>query len=89
MGHMDVLLESLQWPAMAVTVIASWWVGSTHRHKRAWGFWAYLVGNALWSIWGWHASARALIALQVCLVVMNIRGYLKARHERQGAADRV
>ncbi len=81
---MDDLIDMLQWPAMAITVLASWWVASTHRHKRAWGFWAYLLSNALWSVWGWHTSARALIVLQVCLAAMNVRGFVKARRAACG-----
>lgn len=76
---MDTFLDALQWPAMLVTLVASWWVGSTHRRKRAWGFWAYLLGNLLWTAWGWHTSAVALILLQLCLAAMNIRGWIKAR----------
>lgn len=78
---MDDLLALLQWPAMAVTVLASWWVASTHRHKRVLGFWLFLLSNVLWSVWGWHTSATALVALQACLAAMNIRGFVKAGHE--------
>ena len=82
---MDDPLALLQWPAMAVTVLASWWVASTHRHKRVFGFWAYLLSNVLWSIWGWHTSATALVALQACLAAMNIRGFVKASGAKQSA----
>ncbi len=75
------LVDALQWPAMAVTVSASWLVGSTHRHRRLFGFWVFLASNALWVIWGLHGSAPALIVLQVCLAAMNVRGMLKARAE--------
>ena len=78
---MDDLLALLQWPAMAVTVLASWWVASTHRRKRVLGFWLFLLSNVLWSVWGWHTSATALVALQACLAAMNIRGFVKAGHE--------
>lgn len=71
-------LDLLQWPAMAVTVTASWLVGSSHAGRRKIGFWAFLVSNVLWIIWGWHASAWALVLLQVCLAAMNIRGCTKA-----------
>ena len=81
---MDDLLDLLQWPAMLVTVLASWWVASTHPRKRAWGFWAYLLSNALWSAWGWHTSATALVALQACLAAMNIRGFVKASRSKDG-----
>lgn len=75
---MDDPFALLQWPAMAVTVLAAWWVASTHRRKRVVGFWLYLLGNVLWSVWGWHTSATALVALQACLAAMNIRGFVKA-----------
>ena len=71
-------LDLLQWPAMAMTVVASWWVGSARANRRQWGFWAFLLSNVLWVAWGWHASAPALIVLQLCLAAMNVRGAVKA-----------
>ena len=62
---------------MVATVVASWYVASTHESRRNWGFWIFLTSNVLWVIWGVSAHAYALIALQVCLVVMNIRGARK------------
>ena len=47
-GGMDDLLGALQWPAMAVTLLASWLVGSQSRRKRNWGFWCFIAGNVLW-----------------------------------------
>jgi hypothetical protein len=35
------------------------------------------VSNVLWAVWGWGARAYALIILQVCLAVINIRGAQK------------
>jgi hypothetical protein len=75
---MSDLIDAIQWPAMAVTVAASWLVGSTHRRRRAAGFWLFLLSNALWVAWGWHADAPALVVLQVCLAAMNVRGVFKA-----------
>ena len=83
---MDSFLDLLQWPAMLATVVASWWVASTHRHKRVLGFWTFLGSNALWAAWGWHTQAVALVVLQFCLAAMNIRGFLKA--SREGGGDR-
>jgi hypothetical protein len=71
-------LDLIQWPAMAVTVLAAWLVASTHESRRAAGFWVFLLSNALWVAWGWHAGAWALIALQACLAGLNIRGAVKA-----------
>ncbi len=76
-------LDLLQWPAMLVTVIATGLVGSRRAGHRRTGFWLFLLSNALWIVWGLHASAYALIVLQVCLIGMNIRGarqQAKANH---------
>ncbi|HYC55217.1 MAG TPA: hypothetical protein VEL28_09800 [Candidatus Binatia bacterium] len=70
-------LDWLQWPAMVVTVAAAWFVGSQRKFKRNYGFWLFLLSNVLWAVWGWHDGALALIILQVCLAVMNIRGAKK------------
>jgi hypothetical protein len=72
-------INLLQWPAMVVTVLAAWFVASTHKHKRNWGFWLFLLSNVLWIAWGLHDGAPALIALQVCLAFLNIRGAKKAQ----------
>ena len=71
------LLNLLQWPAMVVTVAASWLVASTHRGKRNVGFWVFLFSNVLWVTWGIYSGAIALVVLQVCLAAMNIRGAMK------------
>lgn len=67
----------LQWPAMAVTVVAAWLIASQKKFKRNWGFWLFLVSNVLWIIWGLHDKAYALIVLQVFLAALNIRGAMK------------
>ncbi|MBA1263849.1 hypothetical protein ACYCFC_16830 [Stutzerimonas sp. NM35] len=69
--------DLLQWPAMVVTVVAAWLIGSLRPGRRTTGFWCFLASNLLWVIWGWHAGAWALIVLQVCLALMNIRGVKK------------
>ena len=71
-------LDLVQWPAMAVTVLAAWLVASNSKRRRQVGFWAFIVSNVLWIAWGWHTDAYALIALQVCLAALNIRGVKKA-----------
>jgi hypothetical protein len=70
-------LDLVQWPAMIVTVASSWYVASTSRHRRRVGFWLFLASNVLWVIWGIHARAYALIALQACLAILNVRGEWK------------
>jgi len=74
---MDIL-DLLQWPAMVLTVVASWLVGSTREGRRRAGFWIFVGSNAVWAAWGWHTQAWALVALQACLAGMNLRGMRKA-----------
>lgn len=74
---MQDALNLMQWPAMAVTLLAAWLVASRARQRRHWGFWVYLLSNVLWVIWGWSTQAYALIALQFGLAAMNIRGTRK------------
>ena len=62
---------------MVASVVAAWLVASSREHKRGWGFWIFLLSNVLWIAWGIHAKAYALIALQVCLAALNIRGVKK------------
>jgi hypothetical protein len=72
-----VTLDLLQWPAMVVTVAASWLVASRSKGRRAVGFWVFLASNALWIAWGVSARAWALVVLQVCLAALNVRGAFK------------
>lgn len=46
-------IDLLQWPAMVVTMLAAWLVASQRKFKRNWGFWLFLISNALWIAWGW------------------------------------
>jgi hypothetical protein len=71
------VLDLLQWPAMAATVLAAWLVASRSARKRAVGFWVFLASNALWVVWGWHDGAYALVGLQFCLAALNMRGVQK------------
>ena len=73
----DLDLDLIQWPAMAVTVAAAWLVASDRERRRNIGFWLFMLSNVLWIAWGVHARAWALIALQVALAVLNIRGAYK------------
>jgi hypothetical protein len=70
-------LDLMQWPAMLATVLAAWLVASTSKTRRNVGFWVVLASNVLWMAWGWHAGAHALVALQVALAALNIRGVFK------------
>ena len=75
----------LQWPAMAVTLIASWLVASSGIRKRNWGFWIFLFSNALWITWGVKSQSWALVVLQVGLIIMNIRGAMKTDPDEAAA----
>jgi hypothetical protein len=68
------LLDLLQWPAMLVTILSSWLVGSRDRLRRELGFRVFLASNVLWVAWGVHAGAWALVVLQFALAAMNVRG---------------
>ena len=70
-------LDLVQWPAVAVTLLASWLVASRDERRRNAGFWVFLASNALWVVWGWHTAAWALVALQIGLAATNIRGAKK------------
>jgi hypothetical protein len=76
-----VNINMLQWPAMFITVLAAWFVASLSERKRKIGFWCFLLSNLLWMIWGWHDEAYALIALQIALATLNIRGAVKNNDE--------
>lgn len=69
--------DLVQWPAMLATLLAAWLVASTQPARRNVGFWVFLVSNVLWVAWGWQAGAHALIALQIGLAALNIRGAVK------------
>jgi hypothetical protein len=52
-------------------------VASTRRSLRTIAFYTFLASNVLWIVWGWHDRAYALIALQVGLAALNVRGAWK------------
>ncbi len=74
---MDSIVANLEWPAMAVSLAAAWWMGSTRAGKRVLAFWLLIAGNLLWIAWGWGDGAWALIALNVGLMALNVRGIVK------------
>jgi hypothetical protein len=76
----------MQWPAMLATVLAAWLVGSDSEGRRSAGFWVFLASNVLWVLWGLHDGAIALIALQLALAALNIRGVFKAQAKQDDEA---
>jgi hypothetical protein len=71
------MADLLQWPAFVASLVAAWLVASNRRGRRNAGFWVFLLSNVLWIAWGWHSGAWALIALQIGLAGLNVRGLLK------------
>ena len=82
---MEFDLGVLQWPAMVLTLVAAWLVGSTRKARRTVGFWTFLASNALWVAWGWHDGAMALVVLQIGLAALNVRGAFKNTPEHDHA----
>jgi len=80
-------INLLQWPAMAVTLAAAWLIASSSAARRNSGFWVFLLSNGLWIVWAAHAGAPALIALQVGLASLNIRGAIKTDRANRQSAD--
>ena len=74
---MDDFINALQWPAMAITLLSAWLVASQTKGKRSVGFWFFIASNLLWLVWGWHDGAFALIAMQIGLFILNVRGAMK------------
>ena len=70
-------IDLMQWPAMAVTLYAAYLVRTKRDDRRVLGFVMFVLSNVLWIAWGWHDGAWALIALQVGLFAMNVRGIMK------------
>jgi hypothetical protein len=83
---MDVL-NAIQWPAMLVTVMAAWLVAAQRKFKPNWGFWVFLLSNVLWIVWGLHDGAFALVLLQICLAILNIREQSRTSHQAKASTD--
>ncbi len=49
----------------------------SHRVKHVDARTFFLLVNVLWVAWGLPFHAYALVAMQVCLAFMNIRGWKK------------
>ena len=80
--------DLIQWPAMLITVIAAWLIASQAKRRREFGFWCFLLSNVLWIVWAWHDRAYALVALQVALAGLNVRGaYKNEPHPSAGKSD--
>ena len=80
---LDSFIDFLQWPAMAVTLAAAFLVGARHARRRVFGFYTFILSNALWIAWGLHDEAWALITLQLGLLAMNVRAIFRNHKEAE------
>ncbi|MGM9481076.1 hypothetical protein ACS5PN_07780 [Roseateles sp. NT4] len=72
---------------MVITLAATWLlVASRRMQRRRLGFWMFLLSNLLWVVWGVHSAAWGLVALQVGLAGMNIRGACHQAQEAQSGS---
>jgi hypothetical protein len=74
---MEDWLAWLEWPAMAISLVAAWLIASKQARKRIVAFVLLILGNLLWIAWGWGDGAYALIFLNAGLLALNVRGILK------------
>ncbi len=89
---MEDMLNLLEWPAMAISLVAAYLLGSINPTKRIVAFVMLIIGNLMWIGWGWGNEAKALIALNVGLMVLNVRGVFKneeAKDEEPGGKDAI
>jgi len=79
------LIDWVQWPAMAVTLISAGFMGSQRPRQRVIAFWGFIFSNALWVAWGWHTNAFGLVVLEYILLGMNARGFRKNQRASQAS----
>ena len=76
----EAIINFIQWPAMAITLLSAWLVASQSKPKRSWGFWTFMLSDVLWMLWGWQNKAYALIFMQIGLLFLNVRGAMKNKN---------
>ncbi len=84
---MDDILPLLEWPAMAISLVAAYLLGSVKPGKRIVAFVMLIVGNVLWIGWGWGNDAKALIALNLGLMALNVRGIFKNEDAKEAEQE--
>ena len=84
---MEEFFALLEWPAMAISLAAAYLLASQKPEKRMVAFGLLIVGNVMWIAWGWGEEAWALIALNVGLMALNVRGIFKNEHPAESAAS--
>jgi hypothetical protein len=72
--HLDFGFWSLMdWSAFAVTLAGVWQLSS---HKKS-GFIINVFGSLLWVAVGVHSGLSGLILLNIILLLIYLRGYIK------------
>lgn len=89
MYSLEDLLNIVQWLAMVITIMATWYVAAERKDNRNWGFWLFLLSNLLWFIWAIPNRAWALATMQVILAGMNIRGVKKSELKQAKKSEKV
>ena len=65
---MEDFFALLEWPAMAISLAAAWWMGSKKANKRVVAFVMLSIGNLMWIAWGWgNRRGRSLPSISACL----------------------
>ena len=82
-----VMLDLLQWPALAGSAAAVCLVAADLPSRRLLGFLLLFASSALWAVWGWHAGAWALVALQPVLLAASARGIAAHRAREAPLSD--
>ncbi|MHB1697990.1 MAG: hypothetical protein ACYCSQ_07825 [bacterium] len=72
--HLDLGFWSItDWSAFALTLAGVWQLSS---HKKS-GFIINVFGSCLWVVIGMHSGLSGLIGLNLILILIYLRGYIK------------
>ena len=69
------ILPLIQYPAAALTIVGYWCVGDKLEIIRKTGFVMGLFGNIVWILYGLFPVQYGLIATNVVIFALGIRGY--------------
>jgi hypothetical protein len=72
----SALLPWVQYPAAALTIIGFYFIGGKTENLRKTGFTLGLVGNIVWIIYGVLPVQPGIIATNLCIFTLAVRGYL-------------
>ena len=66
------MFDLLQWPALLGLTAAVWLMSAGTARRRSAGAALAVAASALWAVWGWHASAWALVVLPLALAAVAL-----------------